>query len=44
VSVATISRYLTRAGLVTPQPMKRLWSSYIRFQPPFLTASLSTGL
>ena len=32
VSVATISRYLTRAGLVTPQPRKRPKSSYIRFQ------------
>ena len=32
VSVATISRYLTRAGLVVPQPKKRPKSSYIRFQ------------
>ncbi|WP_232466191.1 integrase core domain-containing protein [Diaminobutyricimonas sp. LJ205] len=32
VSVATISRYLTRAGLVTPHPKKRPKSSYIRFQ------------
>ena len=32
VSVATISRCLTRAGLVTPQPKKRPKSSYIRFQ------------
>jgi transposase InsO family protein len=32
VSLATISRYLTRAGLVTPQPKKRPKSSYIRFQ------------
>src|SRR5690554_792862 len=32
VSVATISRTLTRAGLVTPQPKKRPKSSYIRFQ------------
>src|SRR5439155_21861 len=31
VSVATISRYLTRAGLVTPEPKKRPKSSYIRF-------------
>ena len=31
VSVTTISRYLTRAGLVTPQPKKRPKSSYIRF-------------
>lgn len=32
VSRATISRYLTRAGLVTPEPRKRPRSSYIRFQ------------
>jgi transposase InsO family protein len=32
VSVATISRYLTRAGLVVPQPKKRPRSSYVRFQ------------
>jgi transposase InsO family protein len=31
VSAATISRYLTRAGLVTPEPAKRPRSSYIRF-------------
>jgi transposase InsO family protein len=31
VSPATISRYLGRAGLVTPQPAKRPKSSYIRF-------------
>jgi transposase InsO family protein len=31
VSRATISRYLTRAGLVIPQPRKRPRSSYIRF-------------
>jgi transposase len=31
-SVVTISRYLTRAGLVTAQPKKRPKSSYIRFQ------------
>jgi transposase InsO family protein len=31
VSPATISRYLTRAGLVTPEPSKRPKSSYIRF-------------
>jgi transposase InsO family protein len=31
-SVATISRYLTRAGLVRPEPKKRPKSSYIRFQ------------
>jgi transposase InsO family protein len=31
VSVATISRILTRAGLVTPQPRKRPKSSYVRF-------------
>jgi transposase InsO family protein len=32
VSAATISRYLTRAGLVTPDPAKRPRSSYLRFQ------------
>jgi transposase InsO family protein len=31
VSTATISRYLTRLGLVTPEPKKRPKSSYIRF-------------
>jgi transposase InsO family protein len=31
VSPATISRYLTRAGLVVPEPSKRPRSSYIRF-------------
>jgi transposase InsO family protein len=31
VSAATISRYLTRRGLVTPEPKKRPKSSYIRF-------------
>ena len=32
VSVATISRYLSRHGLVTPAPNKRPKSSYIRFE------------
>jgi len=32
VSAATISRYLTRAGLVTPDPAKRPKSSYLRFE------------
>jgi transposase InsO family protein len=32
VSVATISRYLNRAGLVRPEPKKKPKSSYIRFQ------------
>ena len=32
VSPATVSRYLTRAGLVTPEPRKRPKSSYLRFQ------------
>ena len=32
VSVATISRYLARAGLVTPEPKKKPKSAYIRFQ------------
>ena len=31
VSRATVSRYLARAGLVTPEPRKRPRSSYIRF-------------
>src|SRR5215475_12729808 len=31
VSAATISRYLTRRGLVTPEPRKRPKSSYLRF-------------
>ena len=31
VSAATVSRYLTRHGLVTPEPGKRPKSSYIRF-------------
>jgi transposase len=31
VSPATVSRHLTRAGLVTPEPGKRPKSSYIRF-------------
>ena len=32
VSRSTISRYLTRAGLIVPEPRKRPRSSYIRFQ------------
>jgi transposase InsO family protein len=32
VSAATVSRYLSRGGLVTPEPAKRPKSSYIRFQ------------
>jgi transposase InsO family protein len=32
VSAATISRYLARAGLVTPEPRKRPKSSYLRFE------------
>jgi transposase InsO family protein len=32
VAPATVSRYLMRAGLVTPEPKKRPKSSYIRFQ------------
>ena len=31
VSPATVSRHLTRAGLVTPEPAKRPKASYIRF-------------
>ncbi|MCW4385893.1 IS481 family transposase [Salinibacterium sp. SYSU T00001] len=52
VSPATISRHLSRAGLVTPQPKKRPRSSYIRFeadlpnetwQSDFTHYRLSTG-
>jgi transposase InsO family protein len=32
VSPATISRYLARGGLVTPDPAKRPKSSYLRFE------------
>src|SRR6187455_231938 len=32
VSVSTVSRTLTREGLVTPEPKKRPKSSYIRFE------------
>lgn len=32
VSAATVSRYLSQAGLVTPSPAKRPKSSYIRFE------------
>ena len=32
VSRSTISRYLARAGLVTPAPKKRPKSSYVRFE------------
>nr|WP_235498077.1 IS481 family transposase [Frankia sp. R43] len=32
LSRATIHRILTRVGAVTPEPAKRPWSSYIRFQ------------
>jgi transposase len=32
VSRATISRYLTKAGLITPEPKKRPKSSYVRFE------------
>ena len=32
VSPATISRYLAKAGLVTPEPKKRPRSSYLRFE------------
>src|SRR5580692_8340492 len=31
VSAATVSRYLSRGGLVTPEPAKRPKSSYLRF-------------
>lgn len=32
ISSATISRHLTRTGLVTPEPKKRPKSSYVRFE------------
>lgn len=32
VSAATVARYLTAAGLVTPEPKKRPKSSYLRFE------------
>jgi hypothetical protein len=31
VTASTVSRYLTRAGLITPAPKKRPKSSYLRF-------------
>ena len=34
VSRATIARYLTKTGLVVPEPKKKPKSSYIRFQAP----------
>ena len=52
VSAATVSRYLTRAGLVTPEPGKRPKSSYLRFaaelpnerwQPDFIHWYLAGG-
>lgn len=52
VAPATISRYLKRAGLVTPQPRKRPRSSYVRFaaslpnetwQSDFTHVRLATG-
>jgi hypothetical protein len=36
VSRSTIARYLTRAGLVVPEPRKRPKSSYIRFEAAML--------
>ena len=53
VARSTISRHLTRAGLVTPEPKKRPRSSYIRFeaampnqtwQSDFTHYRLSTGV
>jgi transposase len=52
VASATISRYLSAAGLVTPQPRKRPRSSYVRFeasmpnetwQSDFTCARLASG-
>jgi transposase InsO family protein len=53
VSRATISRYLTKAGLVVPEPKKRPKSSYLRFaasmpnqtwQSDFTHYRLATGI
>ena len=53
VSPATISRYLAKAGLVTPEPKKRPKSSYLRFaaqmpnetwQSDFTHYRLATGV
>ena len=52
VSAATVSRYLTRQGLVVPEPKKRPRSSYLRFaaelpnerwQPGFIHHHLADG-
>jgi transposase InsO family protein len=52
VAAATISRYLSRVGLITPQPRKRPRSSYVRFaaampnetwQSDFTHVRLATG-
>jgi transposase len=40
VSPATVSRYLSRGGLVTPEPAKRPKSSCIRFQADLLAVRL----
>jgi transposase len=44
VSRSTISRHLTRSGLVTPEPKKRPKSSYIRFQASMPNRDLAIGL
>src|ERR1700742_2028658 len=43
VSPATVSRYLARAGLVTPDPSKRPKSSYIRFEADMPNACWQSG-
>lgn len=52
IAAVTISRYLKRAGLITPQPRKRPRSSYVRFaasmpnetwQSDFIHVRLATG-
>jgi hypothetical protein len=44
VSAATVSRYLNRAGLVTPAPAKRPKSSYIRFEADMPNERCCPGL
>ena len=44
MSRSTISRHLTRAGLVTPEPKKRPKSSYIRFEAAHAERDLAVRL
>lgn len=43
VSRSTISRYLTKAGLVVPEPKKRPKSSYIRFEATMPNETWQSG-